>query len=166
VSGATALHHPQVTQTKMPNAVEPLGANPDDALPNVQRGRLSFGSFGCNRSASGRCTVQIVLHYAGTRFVGSAEGQSSPVGDMRLGAEAAMQAVEAFAQGTLGLELMGVKLIRAFDANVVIVSCTQRAARGLKLVGCFLADDDTVRGAALAVLNATNRVLGNYLTTR
>lgn len=148
------------------NAAQPLGENSADAQPGDQRGRLSVGSFTCMRSAAGRCTTQMVLDYAGTKFVGTAEGQSSPVGDMRLGAEAAMQAVEAFAQGTLGLELMGVKLIRAFDANVVIASVTQRAARSAKLVGCYLADDDTVRGAALAVLNATNRVLGNYLTTR
>ena len=33
-------------------------------------------------------------------------------------------------------------------------------------VGCYLADGDMVRGAALAVLNATNRVLGNYISTR
>jgi hypothetical protein len=150
----------------MSNAVEPLGANSVDAQPGARRGRLHFGSFTCTRSAAGRCNVQIVLEYAGQRFVGSSEGQSSPIGDLRLGAEAAMQAVEAFAQGSLGLELMGVKLIRAFDANVVIVSTTQRSARGAKLVGCYLADDDTVRGAALAVLNATNRVLGNYLATR
>lgn len=77
-----------------------------------------------------------------------------------------MHAVESFAQGGLGLELMGVKLVRAFDANVIIVSCTQRASPGTRLVGCYLADRDAVRGAALAVLNATNRVLGNYLTTR
>ena len=150
----------------MSNAAEPLGENAVLVQPDVRRGRLSFGSFTCSRSAAGRCAVQIVLDYAGTRFEGRAEGQSSPVGDMRLGAEAAMQAVEAFARGTLGLELVGVKLIRTFDANVVIVSASQRAARGAKLVGCYLADDDTVRGAALAVLNATNRVLGNYLTTR
>jgi hypothetical protein len=150
----------------MSNAVEPLDEDSAAAQPGEPRGRLSFGSFTCTRSAAGRCTVQIVLDYSGTRFVGRAEGQSSPVGDMRLGAEAAMQAVEAFAQGTLGLELMGVKLIRAFDANVVIVSASQRAARDAQLVGCYLADDDTVRGAALAVLNATNRALGNYLTTR
>ena len=150
----------------MSNAVEPLDENSSHAVPVDPRGRLSFGSFSCTRSVAGRCTVQMVLDYAGTEFVGTAAGQSSPVGDMRLGAEAAMQAVEAFAQGTLGLELMGVKLIRAFDANVVIASVSQRSVRSVKLVGCYLADDDTVRGAALAVLNATNRVLGNYLTTR
>ncbi|MGH7637788.1 MAG: hypothetical protein ACREOK_09050, partial [Gemmatimonadaceae bacterium] len=60
----------------------------------------------------------------------------------------------------------GVKLVRAFDANVVIVTSTQRSARGTRLVGCYLSDRDAVRGAALAVLNATNRVLGNYLATR
>ncbi len=36
----------------------------------------------------------------------------------------------------------------------------------VRLVGCFLAESDIRRGAAIAVLNATNRVLGNYITTR
>jgi len=153
------------TLDHMSNAAEPLGTDSPGAQ-KARRGRLSFGAFNCTRSAAGRCTVQVTLEYSGKRFIGKAEGQSSPVGDLRLGAEAAMQAVEAFAHGTLGLELMGVKLVRAFDANIVIVSATQRVARGTKLVGCFLAGEDTVRGAALAVLNATNRVLGNYLTTK
>ena len=152
----------------MSNAVEqsivPAAPNGNDAPAKPDR--LKFGSFTFTRSPAGRCIVQVELEFTGKRFIGKTEGQSSPVGDLRLGAEAAMQAVEAFAQGGLGLELMGVKLVRAFDANVVIVSCTQRTARGTRLVGCYLADRDAVRGAALAVLNATNRVLGNYLTTR
>jgi hypothetical protein len=150
----------------MSNEVGPLDENPAGAVPFDSRGRLSIASFTCTRSAAGHCTVEMVLDYAGGKFVGTAEGQSSPVGDIRLGAEAAIRAVDAFANSSLGLELMGVKLIRAFDANVVIVSATQRAARSTKLVGCYMADDDTVRGAALAVLNATNRVLGNYIATR
>ncbi|MEX2179408.1 MAG: hypothetical protein WD801_11905 [Gemmatimonadaceae bacterium] len=150
----------------MSNAVEPDGAPYPDANANFRRERLSFGSFTFTRSPAGRCAVQVELEYDGKRYVGRQEGQSSPIGDLRLGAEAALQAVEAFAQGGLGLELMGVKLVRAFDSNVIIVSCTQRSAGGTRLVGCYLADRDSVRGAALAVLNATNRVLGNYLTTR
>lgn len=128
--------------------------------------RLRFGSFTFTRSPAGRCTVQVELEYGGKQYVGRTEGQSSPIGDLRLGAEAAMQAVELFAEGRLGLELMGIKLVRAFDANVVVVSCTQRTSRGTRLVGCYLAERDPVRGSALAVLNATNRVLGNYLMTR
>lgn len=149
----------------MSNAVEQQSPSPGEASPNRSE-RLRFGSFTFTRSPSGRCIVQVELEYSGKRFVGRAEGQSSPIGDLRLGAEAAMQAVESFSQNALGLELMGVKLVRAFDANVVIVSCTQRSARGTRLVGCYLADRDAVRGSALAVLNATNRVLGNYLATR
>lgn len=149
----------------MSNAVEQQVPNPADA-PTNRRERLNFNTFSFTRSPAGRCVVQVELEYDGKRFIGRTEGQSSPIGDLRLGAEAAMQAVEAFAQGGLGLELMGVKLVRAFDANVVIVSCTQRTARGTRLVGCYLADRDAVRGSALAVLNATNRVLGNYLSTR
>ena len=150
----------------MPNAVEQQASVPTDAMASIRRERLSFGSFTFTRAPSGRCVVQVDLEYDGKKYIGKCEGQSSPIGDLRLGAEAAMQAVESFAQGGLGLELMGVKLVRAFDANVVIVSCTQRSSPGTRLVGCYLADRDAVRGSALAVLNATNRVLGNYLTTK
>ena len=151
----------------MVNAVEqqPTIA-PQGEAAQSKSDRLRFGSFTFTRSPAGRVIAQVELEHEGKQFLGRAEGQSSPVGDLRLGAEAAMQAVEQFSQGGLGLELMGVKLVRAFDANVVIVSCTQRTARGTRLVGCYLADRDAVRGAALAVLNATNRVLGNYLSTR
>jgi hypothetical protein len=137
-----------------------------EAAANVRRERLHFGAFTFTRSPAGRCTAQVDLEYDGKKFSGKCEGQSSPIGDLRLGAEAAMNAIETFSDGALGLELLGVKLVRAFDANVIIVSCAQRSARSTRLVGCYLADRDSVRGAALAVLNATNRVLGNYLTTR
>lgn len=147
----------------MSNAAE----TPSSATPILdKRERLLFRAFTFNRSPAGRCSAQVVLEYDGKRFVGRTEGQSSPVGDLRLGAEAAMRAIELFTQGSLGLELLGVKVIRAFDANVVIVSAANKTARGTKLVGCYLADKDSIRGAALAVMNATNRVLGNYLTTR
>ena len=150
----------------MSNAVQPMLATSTNAQPGERPGRLFFNSFSAERSQSGRITALVVLEFAGRKWTGRAEGQSSPIGDLRLGAEAAMHAVEDFADRSLGLELMGVKLIRAFDSNVVIVSATQRSARDVKLVGCYLADEDSMRGAALAVLNATNRVLGNYLTTR
>ena len=152
----------------MSNAVEhqETASAPLEASPPVRRERLHFGGFTFTRSPAGRCIAQVDLEYEGKKFTGKCDGQSSPIGDLRLGAEAALNAIESFTQGALGLELLGVKLVRAFDANVVIVSCAQRSARSTRLVGCYLADRDTVRGAALAVLNATNRVLGNYLTTR
>ena len=56
---------------------------------------------------------------------------------------------------------MAVKHIRAFDSNLAIVSITHKQdGATYPLVGCYLAKEDVCRGAAIAVLNATNRVLG------
>ncbi|MDQ3426348.1 MAG: hypothetical protein M3477_00825, partial [Gemmatimonadota bacterium] len=65
-------------------------------------------------------------------------------------------------------ELLGVKAVRAFDATVVIVSLLVQGegSSGHRVVGSYLTDNDTARGAALAVLNATNRILGNRLFMR
>lgn len=151
----------------MSNALEQHHTSPVSPMlepQSTRRERLNFASFAFTRSPSGRCAVRVELEIDNKRYLGTCEGQSSPIGDLRLGAEAAMQAIETFSDGNLGLELMGVKLVRAFDSNVVIVSITQRQTPGTRLVGCFLADQEPVRGAALAVLNATNRVIGNYVS--
>src|SRR4030095_11049116 len=65
-------------------------------------------------------------------------------------------------QGGMGFELLGVKAVRAFDATVVIVSlAAQGEGSGHRVVGSYLTEDDAARGAALAVLNASKRLLGN-----
>lgn len=132
----------------------------------VRRERLRFTGFSLERSPAGRVTCQVVLEWApGETVTGRAEGQASPSGDSRLGAEAAIRALEAFTEKAITFELVGVKVVRAFDANVVITSLIQRGDEGPdRLLGCYLADGDMVRGAALAVLNATNRILGNFIT--
>ena len=64
-------------------------------------------------------------------------------------------------------ELLGVKAVRAFDATVVIVSLsTNGEGTDRRVVGSVLTEDDAARAAALAVLNATNRILGNRLFMR
>ena len=133
----------------------------------ARRERLRFTGFALTRSPSGQVTCEVALEWApGEAIVGRAQGQASPAGDARLGADAAIRALETFTQGTITFELVGVKVVRAFDANVVIASLIQRGDAGPdRLLGCYLADGDMVRGAALAVLNATNRVLGNYIST-
>jgi hypothetical protein len=69
--------------------------------------------------------------------------------------------------GGAGFELLGVKAVRAFDATVVIVSLTVSTnGSAQRVVGSYLTDDDLARGAALAVLHATNRILGNQFFMR
>jgi hypothetical protein len=134
----------------------------------TRRERLRFTGFSYTRSPSGQVTCEVSLEWApGETVIGRAQGQASPAGDARLGAEAAIRALEAFTEGSITFELVGVKVVRAFDANVVIASLIQKGDSGPdRLLGCYLADGDMVRGAAIAVLNATNRVLGNYIATR
>ncbi len=132
-----------------------------------RRDRVRFANFGFTRTPSGHCMADVELEYEGQRVTGHCTGQSSPLGDLRIAAEAALRALEEFTEHTMRFEMLGVKLIRAFDANLVIVSVGQLGpAAPVRLVGCYLAESDIRRGAAIAVLNATNRVLGNYITTR
>ena len=80
----------------------------------------------------------------------------------------ALRAIEQFSDGSLRFELVGVKTMRAFDANIVVVSVLATLGGGpqQRLLGCHLAEDDPLRSAVVAVLHATNRVLGNFIATR
>ena len=101
-----------------------------------------------------------------TSFEGTAEGLCSPTGELRCAAQAAVNALEKAVEGKVGLELLGVKSVRAFDSNVVIVSLSCHHEVPQRVVGSYLAQEHLPRGAALAVLNATNRMLGNIVFTR
>jgi hypothetical protein len=85
---------------------------------------------------------------------------------LRVAAEAALRAIERFSDNVLQFDLAGVKSIRAFDANVIIVSITNRAEGPPKLLGSCLVENDQARGSVIAVLGATNRVLGNFIAMR
>jgi len=130
--------------------------------------RLRFKDFSFKRLASGRCQARVVLGWAdGRQFTGESNGVTSQAGELRCCAAAAVHALEQAVQTQVGFELLGVKAVRAFDATVVIVSLSARQAEvAARLVGSYLTESDPPRGAALAVLNATNRLLGNYFATR
>ncbi|HXV85401.1 MAG TPA: hypothetical protein VD793_01825 [Gemmatimonadales bacterium] len=127
------------------------------------RERVRFAAFDFKRSPSGACHARVVLEWQpGDPHVGETDGVSSPAGALRCAAQAAVIALESAIERRLRFELLGVKSLRAFDANVIIVSLTtQGEGPPRRIVGSYLAEDDLERGAALAVLHATNRVLGN-----
>ncbi|MEP6999763.1 MAG: hypothetical protein ABI969_04755 [bacterium] len=130
--------------------------------------RLRFSNFSFERTPAGQVTCQVILEFGpGELITSKVSGQASPAGDTRLGAEACLRALETFTDGTISFELIGVKVVRAFDANIVITSLFQRGDDGPdRLLGCYLAEGDLVRGAALSVLNATNRVISNFILQR
>lgn len=145
----------------------------DDRLASdgSRRERLRFIRFAFERHPTARCCAEVELQYQpGDSVIGRAEGIATSLGDIRLAAEATLRAIELFAKGTLRFDLLGVKQMRAFDANVVIVSvlCIDPAGREQerRLLGCHLADEDPLKGAVVATLQATNRLLGNAIATR
>ncbi len=132
------------------------------------RGRLRFVDFEFKSLPNGRCLSKVVLEWQpGTSFEGSAEGLGSQTGELRCAAQAAVEALEQAVKDQIRLELLGVKAVRAFDATVVIVSLAcHDGVPARRVVGSYLSEDALPRGAALAVLNATNRLMGNIVFTR
>jgi len=109
---------------------------------------------------TGQCRARVALSWANSKpFVGEATGLSSQAGELRCSAQACLNAI-AKAIPDQTFDLVGVKAVRAFDATVVIASLAKQGKmEGPRVVGSCLLQDDAPRGAALAVLNATNRLL-------
>ncbi|MGH7585411.1 MAG: hypothetical protein ACREMH_04115 [Gemmatimonadales bacterium] len=130
--------------------------------------RLRFAEFKVDRLPSGRCQASVLLTWLeGKEYRGEAAGLTSQAGELRCAAEACLQALSKAVEGQVVFELVGVKSVRVFDSTVVIVSLGAKG-EGVppRVVGSCLTEDDTARAAALAVLNATNRILGNRLFMR
>ena len=93
----------------------------------------------------------------------SAEGGPAQSDGLRTVARATADAVSAaFSQDGVRVRVRGVQTVEAFGQTVTIVSvATSLEGRTHTLLGICNAGDNTPRAAALAVLNATNRVLGS-----
>ena len=131
-----------------------------------RRGRLRFDDFQLRRFPNGRCSASVRTEWTrGQSFTGEAEGTQTLEGELRAAAEAALMAAVGPAQGRLTLELRGAKAVKAFDAWVVVVSVQATTEKeSLRLLGAYpCPDDDTPKGAVMAVMDATNRVLEQYL---
>ena len=131
----------------------------DRSLAAPVDGRPRLVDFRFARTQSGLCSADVDLEGpAGTIWSGHGHGAFSQTGELRVAADATLRAIE-MGYG-VHIELLGVKLLRAFDAMVVIVAVAmERQGVLTRFLGCALAGDDLNRGAVLATLNATNRVL-------
>ena len=152
-----------------PNSTSPQAPlTPPNPANQGSRERLRFTDFRFDRTPSGRSSATVQLEWIeGDPIMGKASGQTSELGDLRIACEAALRAIESFAKGAFTLELLGVKLIRAFDSNVIIVAISAKRPEGAtRLLGCTRAERDPLHGSIIAVLHATDRLLGNLIATR
>jgi hypothetical protein len=127
--------------------------------------RVRFVEMRFERPRAGVGIATAELEWAGGRFEGTAQGEGGPAGELRSCAQATVRALEAVLHGRVTFEVLGIKSTRIFDQDLVSVILHSAQAPDRRLVGVSLVLQDPQRSAALAVLNATNRLLGNYLVT-
>jgi hypothetical protein len=125
--------------------------------------RVRFVDAALDRPRVGLAIARVELEWAGRRFDGTAEGEGGSPCELRVSAQATLRALEAVLDGQVSFELVGIKAIRIFDQDLVSVILRSPDVPDRRLVGVSLVLIDPYRSAALAVLNATNRLLGNYL---
>ena len=132
-------------------------------LPRPEaRRRVRFVAARLTAPRMGRALAQVELEWNGETHHGEVEGETGSAVELRLAAMATLRTLESILHGRMQFGLVGIKSFRAFDTDVVVVLL--RTENVNALIGASLATGDPHRSAALAVLNATNRVLGNYLS--
>jgi hypothetical protein len=116
------------------------------------RGAMTHALVECEGPTPGRSTT------------GRQQGSTCPGGDLRLAALATLDAISQATCGALRLELIGVKPMRAFDTNLVVVAViAHHEGQTTRIVGAALADEDAVVGTARATLHAVNRLASPLL---
>lgn len=117
-------------------------------------------------AGEGRVSARVTLSWSpDERFEGTAEGDDSPHGQLRAAAEATALALREACIDRIGLEVLAVKAIEAFDTIIVVVSLSSRIdSLSERLVGaCLIRGREPARGAVLAVLDATNRLISKVM---
>ncbi|HEX6134990.1 MAG TPA: hypothetical protein VFZ24_13570 [Longimicrobiales bacterium] len=105
----------------------------------------------------------VTLEWAGSEYTGRVAGEKGDAVELRTIASASLTAIAALVPHEVKVRLAGVKRVRAFDAELVVVSLYRPDDEPHNLVGAVVAGEDAHRAAATAVLSALNRLLGNYL---
>lgn len=133
------------------------------AVPQAAR-RVRFRHARIARPHAGRAVATVAVEWGERVFECEAEGESGDTIELRLAALATLRTLESVIEEAVRFRLVGVRTLRAFDTDMVAVLLHSEGGRG-PLIGACLARESIHESAAIAVLNATNRVLGNYLAT-
>ena len=123
--------------------------------------RIKLEAFQIEDLPDEECQVRVELGWGDEdRFVATDSGPSSDDGSCLTAARATIEALETAADGNVTFDLEGVKALEAFDTTVVIAFLICHSERhNLPFLGaCLVKEEHISRYAALAVLNATNRL--------
>jgi hypothetical protein len=135
-------------------------------LTDLSSRRIKFSKIERIMERSGNVRMRVSLEWSGEIKIGEASGESGDLLEQRTAATAALNALEAVVGENLGVKLVGVKHVRAFDEELMVVALYRPGPPSQRLVGSVSIDNDPRRAAAVAVLNGLNRILGTYLNVR
>ena len=127
------------------------------------RQRVRFMELKRSEQHDQQIAYTVRLEWAGTEYTGTVAGEKGDAVELRTISSASLAAIAALVPHDVKVRLAGVKMVRAFDAEMVVVSLYRPDDEPHNLVGAVVAGEDPRRAAATAVLNALNRLLGNYL---
>jgi hypothetical protein len=109
-------------------------------------------------------TAFVTLEWGGLEFEGHAQGEGGPGGDLRTCVVATTEAVRAVVPALPEIQVVGVRSVRVFDRDLLVVLLRARVPGDRPLLGASFAEDDIASSVSRAVLHAMNRMLGNYLS--
>ena len=135
-------------------------------LTDLAARRIKFAGLERIVERDGHVRIRVSLEWGGEIKVGEASGENGDLLEQRTAATAALIALEEVVGQNLGAKLVGVKHVRAFDEELMVVALYRAGPPPQRLVGSVSIDKDARRAAAVAVLNGLNRILGNYLNVR
>ncbi len=130
-------------------------------VPRSQR-RSRFDSITVDYPGRDRVAARVDLDWEGKRWVGNAEGLMNAASELRVCASATLRAVEKIIEERATFGVIGVKEIPVFDHMLVVVLVQSPEVED-RLLGLAIITEDRRRAAALATLNATNRVMGRFI---
>lgn len=163
---------PSPLQAAAHDALGAVGIDPDEVRVETvlhgrqpTRRRVRFERVERLPDDSGGVRVRVTLEWRDRSYTGTAAGRvdTGPV-ELRTGATAALRALEALIGHSLELRLTGIKQVRAFDEDLMVVSLYRSAPPTRHFVGTVVVSTTPLVSSVLVVLNAVNRLLGNYLT--
>jgi len=108
--------------------------------------------------------ASITLEWSDVEYARRAQGEGGPGGDLRTCSLATVEALRAVVPNLPEIQLVGVRSVRIFDRDLLVVLLRARVPGEPSLLGASFAEDDIASSVARAVLHAMNRMLGNYLS--
>ena len=120
--------------------------------------RVRFVAASAERLPGSRVLVSVEVGFDDRSHVAEAEGIGTETIEIRMAAVATLEAIRELTD-TPPFRLVGVKLMHAFDAEVILVALRDPESEGSRYIGAVPVRTTHVAATATAVMDATNRVL-------